>query len=207
MTDEFFMPYLCALNCTRRSMALAAAILSASGVRGPLAELVGRSPLAGLRILEINPVCDSTSTLNGALGHCTLEYPGNDLSGLSFDEGAWDLVVGSETYHHVSDPVAALAECRQMIGAEVRCVFTVPIVWERLGHSRARFEPSHHGNAADVTSDLLVYTEFGADAWATVVCAGFSACTLHCLEFPAGLAIEAGTPHHERHSPLRGTDR
>jgi hypothetical protein len=36
-----------------------------------------------------------------------------------------------------------------------------------------------------------VHTEFGADAWITVLGAGFSNCTIVAIEYPAGLALIA----------------
>lgn len=176
-----------------RSMALAAAILSASGVRGPLAEAVERAPLAGLRILEINPAGGLTSTLDRVPGHRMLEYPEIDLSGLSFDDGTWDLVVHSDTLEHVPDPVRGLAECRRVLAPGGQCLFTVPIVSGRLTRSRTGLPPAYHGAPGSERDDLRVRTEFGEDVWSIVLAAGFGHCTIHALEFPAGLAIEART--------------
>jgi len=58
-----------------------------------------------------------------------------------------------------------------------RWVFTVPA--------------KRHGGPGDLRDDYTVHHEFGADVWIPVLRAGFASCTLHCLEYPAGLAIEA----------------
>ncbi len=178
-----------------RAMALAAALLRSLGLDGTLESAASHPRARDLRILEINTAAALTPWLARFPGHRLVQYPEFDLLDLALPDAGWDRVLHSDTLEHVSDPVAALAECRRVLDADGRCVFTVPIVWERLGRSRAGLEPSHHGNVADATPDLLVRTEFGADVWATVLHAGFSTCTLHCLEFPAGLAIEAGDPH------------
>jgi SAM-dependent methyltransferase len=176
-----------------RSMALAAAILSSTGARGPLAEAVVQAPLAGLSILEINPAGGLTPTLARVPGHRMLEFPEIDLSGLSFRDGSWDLVVHSDTLEHVPDPVLGLAECRRVLAPAGRCLFTVPIVPGRLTRSRSGLPPAFHGVPGSKRDDLRVHTEFGEDVWSIVLAAGFRHCTIHALEFPAGLAIEART--------------
>jgi hypothetical protein len=51
--------------------------------------------------------------------------------------------------------------------------------------------PAFHGAPGSERVDLRVHTEFGEDVWSIVLAAGFRHCTIHALEFPAGLAIEA----------------
>jgi SAM-dependent methyltransferase len=191
---------LCCAHCGNnlRSMALADGLLRALGLEGPLDVAAASREVEGLRLLEVNPAGGLGPWLARFPGHRLIAYPEHDLMRLAFADGSWDVVVHSDTLEHVPDPTAALRECRRILGPGGRCVFTVPIVWERLSRSRAGLSPSWHGNAADVSDDLLVRTEFGADAWATVLRAGFVACTLHCLEFPAGLAIEATTSRAAR---------
>jgi SAM-dependent methyltransferase len=185
--------------CTRcgnnlRSLALAHALLRSLRLDGPLERAASAPGVASLRLLEINPAGALTPWLARFPGHRLVAYPEVDLMALAFADGTWDVVVHSDTLEHVPDPTRALSECRRILAPGGRCVFTVPIVWQRLGRSREGLAPSWHGNAADVSDDLMVRTEFGADAWAIVLQAGFSTCTFHCLEFPAGLAIEASTP-------------
>lgn len=174
-----------------RSMALADAILHAVSAEGPLAEAVLREPLATLRVLEINPAGGLTKVLAAIPGHRMMEYPEIDLSGLRLESGAWDLVVHSDTLEHVPDALTGLAECRRMLAPGGHCVFTVPIVPGRMTRTRTGLPPTWHGAPGDERDDLLVHTEFGADAWTLVLGAGFKRCTMHSLEFPAALAIDA----------------
>jgi SAM-dependent methyltransferase len=174
-----------------RSMALADAILSSVSAEGPLANAVLRAPLAELRVLEINPAGGLTHVLGAIPGHRMMEFPEVDLSGLRLEPGAWDLVVHSDTLEHVPDPVTGLAECRRMLAPGGHCIFTVPIVPNRMTRARAGLPPTWHGSPGDERDDLLVHTEFGADAWTLVLRAGFKRCTMHSLEFPAALAIDA----------------
>jgi len=51
---------------------------------------------------------------------------------------------------------------------------------------------SRYGSPAEFGEDLLVHTGYGCDVWASVLKAGFSAVTIHCIDYPAGIAIEAG---------------
>lgn len=174
-----------------RSMALADALLHAVGADAPLAKAVRSTPLVGLRVLEINPAGGLTSVLDSIPGHRMLEYPEVDLSALRYEAGAWDLVVHSDTLEHVPDPVRGLSECRRVLAPGGHCVFTVPIVPGRMTRSRVGLPPTWHGSPGDERDDLLVHTEFGADSWTFVHRAGFRRCTIHALEFPAGLAVDA----------------
>lgn len=174
-----------------RSMALADAILLSYGARGPLVEAVRREPLVGLRVLEINPAGGLTPVLRGLPGHRMMEYPEIDLSHLEFEAASWDLLVHSDTLEHVPDPHRALSECRRVLAPGGRCIFTVPVVPGRPSRSRRGLPAAYHGAPGDEREDLLVHFEFGDDIWSLVLAAGFRRCTIHALEFPAGLAIEA----------------
>jgi hypothetical protein len=48
-----------------------------------------------------------------------------------------------------------------------------------------------HGSQGETGSEFLVRTEFGSDVWKYVVEAGFQSSTFHCVDYPAGIAIEA----------------
>lgn len=174
-----------------RSMALADAILRSYGYRGTL-EAFAKSPEgAELKVLEINPAGTLTRHLGSMPGHRLVNYPEFDMTKLAIDSGSLDLVVHSDTLEHIDHPEIAMAECRRVLKEGGRCIFTIPVVVGRLSRSRAGLAPSYHGCSSDVGSDLLVHTEFGADFWTTVLAAGFKSCTVHCLEYPAGLAVEA----------------
>jgi len=87
-----------------------------------------------------------------------------------FEPGFLDWVVRSDRLEHLIRPEPAPTECRR-----------VPA----LGG------PFMFGGPGDLRDDYTVHHEFGAVVWIPVLRAGFAACTLHCLEYPAGLAIEA----------------
>ena len=174
-----------------RSIALAKAILDSYSATGNLREFV-QTPLAnGLRVLEINPAGSLTSTLEKTEQHRLVSYPDYDMTRLDIETSSVDLVVHSDTLEHVDDPVAGLRECRRVLAGDGRCIFTVPVVVDRFSRSRKGLAPSFHGSEKELQSDYLVHTEFGADVWKYALQAGFGAVTFHCIEYPAGLAIEA----------------
>jgi hypothetical protein len=60
-----------------------------------------------------------------------------------------------------------------------------------MSRSRTGLSPSYHGQSGVLANDQEVCTEFGADAWTTVLKAGFRSCEIYSLEYPAALAIVA----------------
>lgn len=172
-----------------RSIALAKAICRSQGFDGTLDELIASAPSFGL--LEVN----DAGTLHGRLsqfsGHRFASYPEYDLMALALPDGALDMVIHSDTLEHVPDPMRALLEMRRVLIPRGCAVFTVPIVIGRLSRSREGLAPSYHGNPSEPTSDLMVHTEYGADAWVDVLRAGFSSCELVPFGFPAGIALIA----------------
>jgi SAM-dependent methyltransferase len=182
------------LHCTAcgnnlRMIGLADAILRSAGFRGTLAKWC-ESP-APLRILEINTAGFLTSFLRRMPGHRLVEYPAFDMMKLDIEADSQDLVVHSDSLEHVPDPVKGLSECRRVLRQGGRCIFTVPVVVDRMSRSRAGLPPSYHGDAAIAAEDQLVHTEFGADTWQYVLRAGFGSCEIVALEYPAGLTFIA----------------
>jgi SAM-dependent methyltransferase len=98
------------------------------------------------------------------------EYPEQDIQALTYPDGAFDLVLTSETLEHVPDFRRALAETRRVLRSGGRHLFTVPVD-PRLERTRSRdgLEPVHHGRGggpfALVTrrNDMLAFTDFGLD--------------------------------------------
>ena len=123
-------------------------------------------------------------------GHRLVRYPEVDMQHLPHADGAFDLVVHSDTLEHVPDPVRGLAECRRVLRDGGACIFTVPIIVGRLTRSRAGLPPSYHGDPAN-GDGYLVHTEFGADAWRWPLAAGFAECRVVSLEHPAAHALTA----------------
>jgi SAM-dependent methyltransferase len=185
------------LQCVRcgstlRCMALATALLRhCGGAAGTtFAELSQSHAAQRLRVLEINQAGGVSPFLAKWPEHELVQYPDVDMQRLPHADGAFDLVVHSDTLEHVPDPLQGLAECRRVLRNAGACVFTVPIVVGRLTRSRAGLSPSYHGDPS--TGDgYLVHTEFGADAWAWPIAAGFADCRILSLEHPAAHALIA----------------
>lgn len=174
-----------------RSMALAEAIVKAFDYRGTLEKFCRSSESSGLKVLEINTAGTLNKYLEFMPGHYLASYPQYDITKLAFDSNLFDLVIHSDTLEHVDYPETALLECRRVLKEGGRCIFTVPVVVGRLSRSRVGLSNSYHGCAGNESPDLLVKTEFGADFWTIVLSAGFTSCTICCLEYPAALAVEA----------------
>jgi SAM-dependent methyltransferase len=174
-----------------RSMVLADAICAALRHQGTLVDLIASPAGQSLVLLEINGAGDLTPQLRRAPGHRLVAYPEIDIHALPFREGSFDLVVHSDTLEHIADPVHAVAECRRVLRPGGWLTFTAPVVVDRMTRSRAGLPPSFHGSAAERRSDLLVHSEFGADAWVYPVSAGFRSVTVHTRLYPAGIAFAA----------------
>lgn len=174
-----------------RSMTLAGAILSAYKFSGSLSEFVRTDLARGLSVLEINAAGGLSAILNELPNHQLVQYPEYDMTNLTFAADTFDLVVHSDTLEHVPQPIAGLSECRRVLKTEGRCIFTVPIVVGRMSRTREGLKESYHGRSGQEDADYIVHTEFGADVWRYVMEAGFGAVKLHCLDYPAGVAIEA----------------
>lgn len=187
--QQGFVCIQCGANL--RSMALANAILKSYDFKGTFIEFCDSFSQRELRVLEINQAGTLTQHLMNLPEHKLIAYPEYDMRDLNIDADSFDLVIHSDTLEHIDSPVRAMEECRRVLKVGGRCVFTVPIIVERLSRSRTGLPPSYHGCESDVGSDLLVQSEFGADFWAVVLQSGFEICAIHCLEYPAGLAIEA----------------
>lgn len=178
-------------NCSNnlRSMALAAAIIDEYKFVGTFHELCTSG--LSLQVLEINRAGNLTTHLQKLKGHTLIEYPAFDMQSLSLASDSYDLILHSDTLEHVPNPLKGLEECYRVLRMGGKCIFTVPIIVDRMSRSRVGLIDSYHGSAVRQESDQLVYTEFGADFWKTVVNAGFRHCDLYSLEYPAGLAVIA----------------
>lgn len=184
---------LCCQNCggNLRSMALAAAILKSYGYAGNLDAFCKAPSNRALRVLEINPAGTLNPTLAQLPGHRLVAYPEYDMTKLRIEAESYDAVIHSDTLEHIESAQAGLAECRRVLNQDGRCFFTVPIVVGRLTRSRRGLRDTFHGAPGGESADLRVHTEFGADFWTEVLAAGFGSCVIHCIDYPAGLAVEA----------------
>lgn len=174
-----------------RSIALARAIASSCGFGGNLLQFVDHPDYAKLRILEVNEAGTLHPFLARLDQHRIVSYPAFDMSRLALPDEAYDLVIHSDTLEHVPSPLRALEECWRVLVAGGRLVFTVPVILGRLTRARQGLAPSFHGAVGCRDPQMLVHTEFGADAWGLVLQGGFSSCELVSFMFPAGIAMIA----------------
>jgi len=188
--QQGFSCSLCKNNL--RSMALANAITHAYEYPDNLSTFVDSSIAKNLNILEINEAGGLSPTLQKISGHILACYPEHDMSKLTYKDSSFDLVVHSDTLEHIPDPIKALSECHRVLTRNGKCIFTVPIIINRMSRSRSNLPPSYHGQSGIPAKDQLVFTEFGSDVWQIVLESGFSSCVIISLEYPSGLAIIAG---------------
>ncbi len=174
---------------TLRCMALATAILRWRGAEAPFATFVQSEGARDLRVLEINEAGGVSAFLARLPRHTFAAFPQVDMQALPYADGAFDLVVHSDTLEHVPDPLRGLAECRRVLRAGGACIFTVPMIVGRLTRSRAGLPASYHGTPAD-GEGYLVHTEFGADAWRWPLAAGFAECRVVALEAARGARLD-----------------
>jgi len=174
-----------------RSIALADALRAAFGASETLVAFCASSRSSAIRILELNEAGSLHPVLSRLPGHVFRAYPEVDMHALPFADGAFDLVVHSDTLEHVPNPLHALAECRRIIRQGGALCYTVPLVVGRLSRDRSGLPKSYHGNPTETGDDYVVHTEFGADAWTYPMRAGFSEVRLYGMEHPAAHSIAA----------------
>ena len=175
-----------------RSIALSKALVTSYGFNGTLVEFVDSDIAQNLKILEINQAGSLTSILQNLKGHLLINYPAFNMTKLSLNSSTYDLVLHSDTLEHVENVDAALSECRRILSNGGRCIFTVPLIVDRLTRSRHGLSKSYHGMQGQQLEDHVVHYEFGMDIWKFIIKAGFSKITFHCVEYPSGIALEAG---------------
>jgi SAM-dependent methyltransferase len=173
-----------------RSMTLAHGIMSRFGYRGLFRDFVSSPTASSLAVLEINEAGSLTSFLSRIPGHVIVRFPETDMMKLPFADGAFNLVVHSDTLEHVPDPVVGLRECRRVLAEGGACAYTVPLIIGRLTRSRTGLPASYHSSPEN-PPDNLVHTEYGADAWAHPIMAGFGECRIVTLEHPTAHALIA----------------
>jgi SAM-dependent methyltransferase len=174
-----------------RSIALADAFLRYHESPSPLVEWV-HAPLAqSLQTLEINEAGTLSGILKNIPHHRLVRYPEYDMMALDLESESFDIVLHSDTFEHISDPVKGLKECRRVLRRGGACVFTVPIIVGRLSRGRHERSPSYHGHPGCLDEAMRVHTEFGADVWEVVLSAGFSECRIVSYCYPAGIALIA----------------
>jgi SAM-dependent methyltransferase len=174
-----------------RSIALANVLRAFLGTKAFLQE-AAISPMGkNLALLEINEAGTLTAVLKKFGGYVYAAYPEVDMHALPYCDGAFDVVIHSDTLEHIRNPVHALTECRRVIKSDGALCFTVPMIVGRMSRNRDGLPKSYHGNSATMEDGLAVQTEFGADAWTYILEAGFAKVSIHCVEYPAAIAFLA----------------
>lgn len=172
-----------------RTTALALAICRSYGYQGTFSRFVRERKARRLRVLEINEAGQLTQFLSGLPRYTIARYPQIDMARMPYADCSFDLVVHSDTLEHVSDPVTGLRECHRILTPGGFCAFTIPVIVGRMTRSRAGLAPSYHGDPKGSRRDFPVHTEYGADAWEHLMCAGFSDCRIVTPEYPSALAF------------------
>ena len=172
-----------------RGMAIAYGMMRDASFRGYFKDFVRTRKVRSRKILEINEAAWLTQYFNMVSGHVLGSFPEVDMQMLPYENDSFDIVVHSDTLEHVPDPLIGLRECYRVLALGGYCVFTVPMVIDRLTRSRVGLPPSFHGSESKRTDDYIVHTEFGGDAWKLAVEAGFSEVRVYSLEYPAALCF------------------
>jgi SAM-dependent methyltransferase len=180
-------------NCeaNARIIALGNAVRGALGTDFTIQAFVSTPAAQKLRILDLNGGVSISPALAGLPNYIRANFPKVDMQSLPYENGAFDLVIHSDTLEHIENPARALQECRRVLAKDGRLCFTVPVVVGRMTRNRTGLAPSYHGNSSDDKLDYIVHTEFGADAWTYVMQAGFSHFTVNQFRYPASVAFTA----------------
>ena len=179
---------LCGANV--RSIALAIAIRSLMGTQLPLKDVT----LKGFSILEINEAGMLSPVLESCGERTFGAYPDVDMLALPHEDSVFDMVVHSDTLEHIKNPTLALSECYRVLKPGGGLCFTVPTIIGRMTRCRDGLPNSYHGTSESAENDLIVHTEFGADAWTYIIQAGFTELSIHTFSYPAGIAYLARKP-------------
>jgi SAM-dependent methyltransferase len=96
-----------------------------------------------------------------------------DLRDLTFPDDSFDLVITSDIFEHVREPMAAFAEIFRVLRPGGHHIFTIPLHWPLPSTTEPRVDysgaadvflapPVYHGSPTDPKGSL-VYTDFGMD--------------------------------------------
>lgn len=169
-------------NCknSERTIALARSIPKLLGLKVKcFNDFINYANEQNISIAEIN----SCGQLHGQLsridnlhyseyqtGSESKKVPHEDIQELTYKDNSFDIVLHSETIEHIPDPNLAIHECRRVLKESGICIFTVPVIWNRLTLQRIEIENSTNVKYLDSKSyhgygreDCIVWWEFGRD--------------------------------------------
>ena len=168
----------------------------------PFAKLLEQPAFRALRIYEPGVVGPFRKRLRDLPGYLNSyywpdvalggEHDGvrcEDLRSLTFSDDSLDLVISSDIFEHVRDPMQAFAELFRVLRPGGFHVFTVPLPWPLRSTTRARVDFSgtddvfllpavYHGSPVDPKGSL-VYNDFGMDLPDELRTLGFETATHH----------------------------
>lgn len=106
-----------------------------------------------------------------------------DVQGLTFPAGAFDVCTSSEVFEHVPDDARGFAEMRRVLRPGGRLVFSVPVSAHARTVERARLlpggevehvlAPEYHGDRIRGRGRVLAYRTYGRDVLDRVAAQGF----------------------------------
>jgi len=172
-----------------RGMAIAYGMMKYENYNGLFKDFVKKRKIQKKKILEINEAGWLTQYFNQIPGHVLAKYPEVDMQKMPYTDNSFDVVVHSDTLEHVNDPLAALKECQRVLVPGGFCIFTIPMVIDRLTKSRSGLPPSYHGSKLETGDDYVVHTEYGSDAWRFAFDSGFSEVRIYSVEYPAAQSL------------------
>ena len=85
-----------------------------------------------------------------------------DIMALTFQDASFDVVITSELFEHVSDPLAGFSEVRRVLRTGGRHIFTVPMVPDTLTASRTQQPAVYHIDPLRPEGTVVI-TDFGDD--------------------------------------------
>jgi hypothetical protein len=173
-----------------RTMAIAYGMMRKDNFWGLFRDFVRTKRIRNSCILEINEAGQITQFLRSLRGHILSIYPDVDIQKLPHHDSTFDIVIHSDTLEHVMDPIIALKECYRVLKPDGYCIFTVPLIIDRISKSRSGLSLSHHGSKEQQgRNDYIVLTEFGSDAWKYAILAGFSEVRICSFEYPSAQSL------------------
>lgn len=106
-----------------------------------------------------------------------------DVQGLTFPDGSFDICTSTEVFEHVPDDRKGFAEMHRVLRPGGVLAFTVPIDPDAETVERARLDddgevehlldPEYHGDPAKAHAPVLVFRNYGGDVVERLKAAGF----------------------------------
>ncbi len=142
-----------------------------------------------VNILEINGAGTLSQYLAMFPNYRRIDYPDYDMHNLEPLGEKFDIVIHSDTLEHISNPVHALLQCKDILKSNGLLIYSVPIIVGRMSRDRTGLSKSYHSQ--QLKPDYQVVTEFGADFWRYPMDAGFTNVRIYTIDYPVAIALAA----------------